>query len=615
MSTINSSQKLPRLIRTGTTSTVTHNIQPPPPKLPEGDPNYVRLGVLEAYRTIYTPNEIGMGPADQVLSIAPSETVEIILETSIRKTVEQETSSELTQTTSMSKEDKTEKELTDTVASLIQQTSTSSVSMSAGGSISVLSVSAGTSASYSETKSQSHETTSRTLRQSTQRVSSEQSKRYVIKTRSVQETSERELHRRVISNSSQLIQHYALRRCFQIGKASVQYLGPRLIIQHEIIEPGRYLLSPRLISEQIWATPPMALRNTLIGVDRTVDSITLTSGWSFEGIIIRNLRAVIVGAVFSNGGKSIQWKIKGGTETSPWYAVMEATIKKFSETKLDRQELPISIRKISSSPNLPSVPPSTNFISPVIHTFYLDREQYEILDQSLNIGSETEFFHKYYAALLSAMDKAPRRNPADLRFEERETLLKRLSQWWGLGGEINSFSYFNGISDLFDIEAAYYFLSPTSSNTDLTPLALGGAFDTTEDNAPARLGMGLGWRIHFDADDRRNEFLNTPSALLNLPIRRGKEADALNFLSTNRIYTILQQDLDFVKIISNRILLEQRAQRAGLSEDSVQIDFVTPSMDENNVPEAELALALYPIKSVFDYQESIDGFLYEPLII
>jgi len=609
MGAINPDKKLPRIIRTGTTSTIL-----PDDKLPaldESKPLYIRLGVLETYRTTYTPIEIGMGPADQVLSVAPSETVEIILETSTRRTVEREENIELTESAANSSEDKVEKELTDSVASIIQKTSTSSVSMSAGGTISVLSVSAGTSATYETTQTNSHETTSRVVRQATQRVSSEQSKRYVIKTRSVQETSERELHRRVISNASQLSQHYALRSCFQIGRVSIQYLGPRLIIQQQVNEPGSFLLAPRLISEQVWPAPPKALRNSLISVDRTIDSKALGPGWSFDGVVVRNLLAVIVGASFSNGSKKIKWIISDGTANSPWTATLEAEISKYTEVQANRQELPISIRKVSSTGNLPAKPPTTVFQIPTINTFYLDRSQYEILEQSLRVGGDSDLFHQHYAALLSAMDNAPRRQPADLRFEERETLLSQLSASWGNGGKISSYSYFNGFSDLFDIEASYYFLAPTSARIDLPPVAPGGVFDTSTGSVAARLGMGLGWKTHFDGDDRRSEFLNAPSALINLPVRKGRESEALVFLEQNSVYTIPTYASNMASLIAGRIRQERDAQEKGLSEDSVRQDVVT-SKEGSGVQLSE-AEKLFPVKSVFEYQEPVDGFLYEQL--
>jgi hypothetical protein len=57
----------------------------------------------------------------------------------------------------------------------------------------------------------------------------------------------------------------------------------------------------------------------------------------------------------------------------------------------------------------------------------------------------------------------------------------------------------------------------------------------TEDSAPARLGSSLGWLIQLDGDDRRNAFLNAPWVKAVVPIRPGREWEALDWLSSPNI--------------------------------------------------------------------------------
>ena len=52
----------------------------------------------------------------------------------------------------------------------------------------------------------------------------------------------------------------------------------------------------------------------------------------------------------------------------------------------------------------------------------------------------------------------------------------------------------------------------------------------TEDSRPARLGASLGWLLQLDGDDLRNAFLNSPWVKAVIPIRIGKEKEALNWL-------------------------------------------------------------------------------------
>ncbi|MFK0250140.1 hypothetical protein ACIQUM_36025 [Amycolatopsis azurea] len=52
----------------------------------------------------------------------------------------------------------------------------------------------------------------------------------------------------------------------------------------------------------------------------------------------------------------------------------------------------------------------------------------------------------------------------------------------------------------------------------------------TEESEPARLGSSLGWLLQLDGDDQRNAFLNAPWVKAVMPIRPGKEKAALNWL-------------------------------------------------------------------------------------
>ncbi|MEV5750527.1 hypothetical protein AB0L00_22125 [Actinoallomurus sp. NPDC052308] len=57
----------------------------------------------------------------------------------------------------------------------------------------------------------------------------------------------------------------------------------------------------------------------------------------------------------------------------------------------------------------------------------------------------------------------------------------------------------------------------------------------TEETAPAPMGSSLGWLIQLDGDERRNEFLNAAWAKAVLPVRPGRELDALQWLSDHDV--------------------------------------------------------------------------------
>jgi hypothetical protein len=52
----------------------------------------------------------------------------------------------------------------------------------------------------------------------------------------------------------------------------------------------------------------------------------------------------------------------------------------------------------------------------------------------------------------------------------------------------------------------------------------------TDESAPAKLGSSLGWLLQLDGDSLRNAILNSPWVKAVIPIRIGKEAEALNWL-------------------------------------------------------------------------------------
>jgi hypothetical protein len=73
---------------------------------------------------------------------------------------------------------------------------------------------------------------------------------------------------------------------------------------------------------------------------------------------------------------------------------------------------------------------------------------------------------------------------------------------------------------------------PSSSTVDW-----GGAMEyardnyfITEDSAPAKLGSSLGWLLQLDGDNFRNAMLNAPWVKAVIPIRIGKEEEAINWL-------------------------------------------------------------------------------------
>jgi hypothetical protein len=52
----------------------------------------------------------------------------------------------------------------------------------------------------------------------------------------------------------------------------------------------------------------------------------------------------------------------------------------------------------------------------------------------------------------------------------------------------------------------------------------------TDSSAPAKLGSSLGWLLQLDGDSMRNAFLNAPWVKAVIPIRPGREQEAIDWL-------------------------------------------------------------------------------------
>ena len=159
----------------------------------------------------------------------------------------------------------------------------------------------------------------------------------------------------------------------------------------------------------------------------------------------------------------------------------------------------------------------------------------------------------------------------DLREEERtiiyrELIAKLMLDSWDIAtkqdpkdGENNArLSHVRSevIRAIFDVDAMLYFVAPEwwmprrrsqlklnvnvgDSSINLTDNDVvkwddiekrDDNYKITEDSTVAKIGSSLGWLLQLDGDNLRNAFLNAPWVKAVIPIRRGREKAALNWL-------------------------------------------------------------------------------------
>ena len=124
-----------------------------------------------------------------------------------------------------------------------------------------------------------------------------------------------------------------------------------------------------------------------------------------------------------------------------------------------------------------------------------------------------------------------------LRREERYEVMNRMvSYLFGRGDDPSEptpleIEYFHRY---FDIDAIFTYTHPSWWKPRFASKTIGierEAYEITAESEPAPLGSSLGWLIQLDGDRRRNEFINSPWARICIPMRVGREREAIQWLA------------------------------------------------------------------------------------
>lgn len=127
----------------------------------------------------------------------------------------------------------------------------------------------------------------------------------------------------------------------------------------------------------------------------------------------------------------------------------------------------------------------------------------------------------------------------------------------------------------------------------------------TENSAPARLGSSLGWLLQLDGDSMRNAFLNAPWVKAVVPIRPGREKDAIVWLKgvmegTDGLTETLNAELD---ALAQKVA--DKHQKAATVEDIP--DLADPTLTVSTTPvDRVFEFGFDPLSGGFRAQ-SLDG--------
>lgn len=205
------------------------------------------IGIAHYFRQLYFNREEGVGPIEQALTIAPLENLEVIYQTVRKQSHEEVLEQGLEVVSESAVEEKNLDEVSDKVSSMVQQDVSASMSANASGGIGVWQVGASATASFGVSSQRSREYSTRRLKEVTTRASERITKSFSIKTTDTLEVTETSTTRRVLRNDSADPVSYGLRRVLRRVDVKVQDLGPRLVWQLYLRDPGTGLARSRFV--------------------------------------------------------------------------------------------------------------------------------------------------------------------------------------------------------------------------------------------------------------------------------------------------------------------------------------------------------------------------------
>ncbi|MFX1369646.1 MAG: hypothetical protein ACFFAY_13705 [Promethearchaeota archaeon] len=578
------------------------------------------IGVAHFYKQYYFNSEEGFGPIEEAFTIAPKETLEVVYEKTRKQTHEEivEIGSEVIN--EEAEEVKNLDEVSDKVSNMIQRDTSASMSADVSGGIGVWSFGASAGASIAASSQRSTESISRRLKEVTKRASERITKTYSIKTRDIEEITEVNLTRRVISNDGAEPISYGLRRILRRVQVKIQDLGPRLVWQLYVQAPGSGLARSRFVhfreAEPISVpeippgVPPRPKGGTDTGSTSSEVAWSSSKETYYVTVVIQTGADRIVTGVSIDSITDLEGGGKGDTAPSPrndvqWNPEWDESTRTYS----------VNI----------GILPGDAFSVSIDYTYSWDPSQ-AVLDEWENQRQQAvaaitqELMEEQFErekTLITERSKIRKRPANELRQEERYEVINRMvSEIFGRGDDPSEpapleIEYFHRY---FDIGGMFIYTHPSWWKPRYSSVSTNfqrPAYEITAESETAPLGSSLGWLIQLDGDNRRNEFLNSPWLRICLPMRPGRERETIQWLAKHVEgevgYDINASPLrDMLIEIETRRNLENSLGRNG--PEYVTVDSTVGAPEDPLKPEC-----VFPIVDEFYVTVPTDGFVFDEL--
>lgn len=580
------------------------------------------IGVAHFYRQLYFNLEEGVGPIEQAFTVAPRETLEIVYET-VRKQIHEERLEQGSEVVSESAtEQKNLDEVSDKVSSMIQRDASAAMSVNASGSIGVWQAGAEASVSMDVSTQRSRENTSRRLKEITTRASERITKTFTLSVRDVEELTTTNLTRRVISNDGDDPVSYGLRRVLRKVRVKVQDLGPQLVWQLYVREPGAGLARSQFVHFRepseiaLPDVPPGVSKRPTGGTDTGTTSSALawdtTRNTWYVTVKVqpgpgRVVTAVAIDSITDlEGGGKDDWA-PAPRNANQWDTVWDAARSTYTTKIAIIEGDAASVTVTFTYTWEPDAAALAAWQAEV------DAARAELEEERLVAKFERE------KSTLTEVSKIRPRPATDLRREERYEVMNRMvSQLFARGEDPSvptplEIEYFHRY---FDIDMMFTYTHPSWWRPRYSPVATGlgrPEYAITADSEPAPMGSSLGWLIQLDGDTRRNEFLNSPWVRACLPIRPNREREAVRWLAAH-LEGKRGFDLDdgpLARALADVQEIRENERRLGIDgPEYVEVDSPVGAPGDALTPQD-----VYPIIDEFDVTLPTEGFVYDRLLV
>jgi hypothetical protein len=607
------------------------------------------IGIAHLYRQLYYYVSEGVGPIEQAFTVAPAESLEVVTETVRRQSHEEiyEMGSEVVSETAV--ESRNVDEVSDKVASLIQRDSTAAMSANttfeASGGVGVWNIGAsaaiGGNTSMSQSSQQATELARRRLKEVTKRAAERITKTFSLQVRDATDLTTTNLVRRLIKNETATPVNYGLRRVFSRIRVKVQDVGPTLVWQLYVSDPGAGLARSRFVhfmDAVPVASPgdPPAIRpRPEGGVDSGTSSSSVTEDTTkpladpmrfFVKLVITVPPDRQVTAVSIDSITDLEHLAKDDYAPSPNNNAQRPGVMDPSKGTytVEIGILPGDAASVSVSYSY-TYQPSAAVLAAWQQEFDAAQQKFRQQEADAREKALREQFERQ-RSLITEKSKIRSRPAADLRREERYEVLNRMiSHLFRPKGKGNPGAPTPIEIELFhrylDIDAMFVYMHPSwwiPRYAGKTAPFGRPEYEVTAESEPARLGRSLGWAMQLDGDDRRNEFLNSPWVRVCIPMRAGREREAIAWIAKYIEGEIgYDPSSDPLKSLLSAIEKTRKNQKEVGSDGPDYVDASTVVVDATaGAPAGPLKPEdVYPVVDEFEVTVPTEGFVYDDLTV